>query len=157
MCLCVFVHLKQTKVNACVGTSLKTAVWWALVRRYSTRDAFRTAEHSWRCELRFLVDLWVTAWLTKQSTIKQICFTHRAQTEYNCTGEVDHQLDVDVNIKKKLEEATGNPAEMDTAPQARKAAEMFSVRHRTPEETGRCGPARSYSVISILEHLAYVD
>lgn len=64
---------------------------------------------------------------------------------------------MDVNIKRKLEEATGNPAEMDTAPQTRKAVERFSARHRTPEETGRCGPARSYSVISVLERLAYVD
>ncbi len=153
----MFAHLKQTKVNACVGTSLKTAVWWALVRRYSTRDAFRTAEHSWRCELWSFIDLWVTAWLTKQSTIKQIRFTHSAQIAYNCTGEVDYQLDVDVNIKRKLEEATRNPAEMDTAPQTRKAVERFSARHRTPEDTGRCGQARSYSVISILERLAYVD
>lgn len=116
-----------------------------------------TAEHSWRCELRSLVDLWVTAWLTKQSTIKQICFAHRAQIEYNCTGEVDYQLDVDVNIKRKLEEATGNPGKMNTAPQTRKAAERFSARHRTPEETGRRGPARGYSVNSILEHLAYLN
>ncbi len=156
MCLCVFVHLKQTKVNACVGTSLKTAVWWTLVWHYSTRDVFRTVEHSWRCELRSLIDLWVTAWLTKQSTIKQIWFTHRVQIAYNCTGEVDYQLEWDVNIKRKLEEATGNPAEMDTTPQTRKAVERFYARHRTPE-TVRCGPARSYSVISILEHLAYVD
>lgn len=112
----MFVHLRQTKVNVCVGTSLKTAVWWALVRRYSTRDMFRTAEHSWWYELRSLIDLWVTALLTKQSTIKQICFTHCAQIKYNCTGEVDYQLDVNVNIKRKLEEATGKPAVMDTAP-----------------------------------------
>lgn len=55
MCSCVSIfaqYLKQKKVNACVGTSLKTAVWCALVRRYSIRGHVLTSGALGRCELR---------------------------------------------------------------------------------------------------------
>lgn len=40
--ICTVFEAKKKKVNACVGTSLKTAVWCALV----LGGTFRTVEHS---------------------------------------------------------------------------------------------------------------
>ncbi|KAL1259900.1 hypothetical protein QQF64_010477 [Cirrhinus molitorella] len=61
-------------------------------------------------------------------------------------------------LKGSSRKPPGNPAEINTAPQTlRQRKGSLRAARLQRKKTGRCGPARSYSVSSILERLSLLE